>query len=88
VKDTFTSHIDKKIFLTFSLKPYLYTLSLYENKKRRKQQTMGHKVLHRKQMIRTPPPKKEKEEENKINDFYLVYNNIINQWKCRVVLIL
>ena len=88
VKDTFTPHIDSKIFLIFSLKPYLYTLSLYENKKRRKQQTMGHKVLHRKQMIRTPPPKKEKEEENKINDFYLVYNKIINQWKCRVVLIL
>ena len=31
VKDTFTSHIDKKIFLTFLLTPYLYTFSLYEN---------------------------------------------------------
>ena len=31
VKDTFTSHIDKNIFLTFLLKPYLYTFSLYEN---------------------------------------------------------
>ena len=29
VKDTFTSHIDKKIFLTFLLTPYLYTFSLY-----------------------------------------------------------
>jgi hypothetical protein len=27
----FTSHIDKKIFLTFLLKLYLYTFSLYEN---------------------------------------------------------
>jgi hypothetical protein len=27
VKDTFTSHIDKQIFLTFSLTPYLYTFS-------------------------------------------------------------
>ena len=25
------SHIDKKIFLTFLLTPYLYTFSLYEN---------------------------------------------------------
>jgi hypothetical protein len=31
VKDTFTSHIDKKIFLIFLLTPYLYTFSLYEN---------------------------------------------------------
>ena len=31
VKDTFTSHIDKTIFLTFLLTPYLYTLSLYEH---------------------------------------------------------
>jgi hypothetical protein len=31
VKDTFTSHIDKQIFLTFFLTPYLYTFSLYEN---------------------------------------------------------
>jgi hypothetical protein len=31
VKDTFTSHIDKKIFLTFLLTPYLYTFSLFEN---------------------------------------------------------
>jgi hypothetical protein len=31
VKNTFTSHIDKKIFLTFLLTPYLYTFSLYEN---------------------------------------------------------
>jgi hypothetical protein len=31
VKDTFTSHMDKKIFLTFLLTPYLYTFSLYEN---------------------------------------------------------
>jgi hypothetical protein len=31
VKDTFTSHIDKKIFLTFLLTPYLYTFTLYEN---------------------------------------------------------
>jgi hypothetical protein len=31
VKNTFTSHIEKKIFLTFLLKPYLYTFSLYEN---------------------------------------------------------
>jgi hypothetical protein len=31
VKDTFTSHIDKQIFLTFLLTPYLYTFSLYEN---------------------------------------------------------
>jgi hypothetical protein len=32
VKNTFTSHIDKnKYFLTFLLKPYLYTFSLYEN---------------------------------------------------------
>jgi hypothetical protein len=31
VKDTFTSHIDKKISLTFLLTPYLYTFSLYEN---------------------------------------------------------
>jgi hypothetical protein len=31
VKDTFTSHIDNKIFLTFLLTPYLYTFSLYEN---------------------------------------------------------
>jgi hypothetical protein len=29
--ECFTSHIDKKIFLTFLLKPYLYTFSLYEN---------------------------------------------------------
>jgi hypothetical protein len=29
--DTFTSHIDKKIFLTFLLTPYLYTFPLYEN---------------------------------------------------------
>jgi hypothetical protein len=28
VKDTFTSHIDKQIFLTFLLTPYLYTFSL------------------------------------------------------------
>jgi hypothetical protein len=27
----FTSHIDKTIFLTFLLTPYLYTLSLYEH---------------------------------------------------------
>ena len=27
----FTSHIDKKIFLTFLLTPYLYTCSVYEN---------------------------------------------------------
>ena len=31
VKDTFTSRIDKQIFLTFLLTPYLYTFSLYEN---------------------------------------------------------
>jgi hypothetical protein len=31
VKDTFTSHIDKKKILTFLLTPYLYTFSLYEN---------------------------------------------------------
>ena len=31
MSDTFTSHIDKKIFLTFLLKLYLYTFSLYEN---------------------------------------------------------
>jgi hypothetical protein len=31
VKDTFTSHIDRKIFLTFLLTPYLYIFSLYEN---------------------------------------------------------
>jgi hypothetical protein len=31
VKDTLTSHIDKKIVLTFLLTPYLYTFSLYEN---------------------------------------------------------
>jgi hypothetical protein len=30
VKDTPTSHIDNKIFLTFLLTPYLYTFSLYE----------------------------------------------------------
>jgi hypothetical protein len=30
-QDTFTSHIDPKIFLTFLLTPYLYTFSLYEN---------------------------------------------------------
>jgi hypothetical protein len=30
-KDTLTSHIDKKIFLTFLFIPYLYTFSLYEN---------------------------------------------------------
>ena len=31
VKNTFTSHIDNKICLTFLLTPYLYTFSLYEN---------------------------------------------------------
>jgi hypothetical protein len=31
VKNTFTSHIDKNIFLKFLFKPYLYTFSLYEN---------------------------------------------------------
>ena len=31
VKNTFALHIDKKIFLTFLLTPYLYTFSLYEN---------------------------------------------------------
>jgi hypothetical protein len=32
VKNSFTSHIDKKIFLTFLfLTTYLYTFSLYEN---------------------------------------------------------
>jgi hypothetical protein len=31
IKNNFTSHIDKKIFLTFLLTPYLYTFSLYEN---------------------------------------------------------
>jgi hypothetical protein len=27
VKDTFTSHIDKNVFLTFLLTPYLYAFS-------------------------------------------------------------
>jgi hypothetical protein len=31
IKDTFKSHIDKQIFLTFLLTPYLYTFSLCEN---------------------------------------------------------
>jgi hypothetical protein len=31
VKNTLTSRIDKQIFLTFLLTPYLYTFSLYEN---------------------------------------------------------
>jgi hypothetical protein len=31
VKNTFSSHIDKQILLTFLLTPYLHTCSLFEN---------------------------------------------------------
>jgi len=49
---------------------------------------MGHKTLHRKQMIRNPTHLKKKEEEKKKKIFIVSTIQIIKQWQCWVVLIL